>query len=37
MLANRGLMTDDPIVFAFKDVTSYFVGLAIIICALLAT
>ncbi len=37
MLANRGLMTDDPIVFAFKDPTSYFVGLAIIVCALLAT
>jgi 4-hydroxybenzoate polyprenyltransferase len=37
MLANRGLMTDDPIVFAFKDVTSYFVGLAIVVCALLAT
>jgi 4-hydroxybenzoate polyprenyltransferase len=37
MLANRGLMTDDPIVFAFKDPTSYLVGLAILICALLAT
>jgi hypothetical protein len=37
MLANRGLMSDDPIVFAFKDPASYLVGLAILACALLAT
>jgi 4-hydroxybenzoate polyprenyltransferase len=37
MLANRGLMTDDPIVFAFKDKTSYVVGLAVLVCAFLAT
>jgi 4-hydroxybenzoate polyprenyltransferase len=37
MLANRGLMTDDPIVFAFRDPASYFTGLAILVCALLAT
>ncbi len=36
-LANRGLLTDDPIVFAFRDKASYLVGIAVLVCAYLAT
>jgi 4-hydroxybenzoate polyprenyltransferase len=36
MLTNRGNMTDDPIVFAFKDNSSRIVGVLTVICVLLA-
>ena len=36
-LANRGLLTDDPIVFAFRDRVSYLVGIAVIVCVFFAT
>ena len=37
ILAHRGLMNDDPIVFTGKDKVSYLIGLIIIVVAVLAT
>lgn len=35
LIAHRGNMSDDPILFAFRDRVSYLVGLLIVICVLL--
>lgn len=37
LLAHRGLMNDDPIVFTGKDTISYLVGFVIVIVAIIAT
>jgi hypothetical protein len=36
LVAHRGNMHDDPIVFAFRDRVSYLVGLMIVIAVLLS-
>jgi hypothetical protein len=36
MLANRGVVADDPIVFAFRDRVSQYVGITVLICVVFA-